>query len=730
MQAAQNFPDIRANMADLQEEPYKIIAFATTVVGVVWFLLLLRSAVLEYGIAPASIWLGSIILSTTAYFGYRLKNSHFRLATYLLIWGMLGAAICIVYALPSPMLTYLFILPIIFGSVLLNNQKGFFLVAITAGVAIFVINMLRIEEITFGVDVGLPLLILALITIATRFSVNNLYTALAWAMNAYERARRNEQIAQERQAQLHQALKALDQAYYNLERSNSLLVIAREEAEASRFLKQQFAQNISHELRTPLSLIIGFSETMATAPETYGDMKWSPILRGDVDQIYQSSKHLSSLIDDILDLAALDAQQFGLDMQEVNLGDLIAETVAVIKGFFDAKGLYLTIDVDPDLPILRLDPTRIRQVLLNLLNNASRFTNEGGVVITTKFLHDAVQISIADTGIGITSQDIPKVFEEFRQVDGSTRRNHEGTGLGIPLSRRLIELHNGRMWLESEPGRGSTFYFTLPIAINGANKHLPKWQGYKPQANGSRTTYRKSVLVLQPGPLLLHTIRRSLGDIDVIEIPEKKMIPQMIETHQPVALVVHDQLDDMGAFTATMPSDLPVVTFPMAGSMGDLQRLQVQAFLIKPIVREDLLTAVSEAGDDIHTIFIIDDNPQQVELASRMLKSTKKAYRTIKCYGGTDVLSRLQEKQPDLVLLDLVMPEMDGKTILEGMRVDPLLANIPVIVTSAYQYQEMGIPRGGQQVRLYREEEFSMAELLTSLQAILNTMPLRMPTSA
>ena len=730
MQAAQNFPDIRTNMADLQEEPYKIIAFSTTVVGVVWFLLLLRSAVLEYGIAPATIWLGSIILSATAYFGYRFKNSHFSLATYLLIWGMLGAVTCIVYALPSPMLTYLFILPIIFGSVLLNSQKGFFFVAITAGVAVFVINMLRLEEISFGVDVGLPLLILALITIATRFSVNNLYTALAWAMNAYERARRNEQIAQERQAQLHQALKALDQAYYNLERSNSLLVIAREEAEASRFLKQQFAQNISHELRTPLSLIIGFSETMATAPETYGAMKWSPILRGDVDQIYQSSKHLSSLIDDILDLAALDAQQFGLDMQEVNLSDLIAETAGVIKGFFDAKGLYLTIDIAPDLPILRLDPTRIRQVLLNLLNNASRFTKQGGVTISVQLLQNAVQISIADTGVGIASQDIPKVFEEFRQVDGSTRRNHEGTGLGIPLSRRLIELHNGRMWLESEPGRGSTFYFTLPIAINVSVNHFPKWQSYQSQANNPITTYRKSVLVLQPGPLLLHTIRRAIGEIDVIEVPEKTLIPQMIDTYQPIALMVHDQLDDLDSLKATIPANLPVITFPMAGSLGDLQRLRVQEFLIKPIVRNNLLTAVSELGDEIQTIFIIDDNPQQVELVSRMLASAEKTYRAIKCYGGTDVLTRLQEQQPDLVLLDLVMPDMDGKTILEGMRADPLLAHIPVIVTSAYQYQEMGVPRGGQQVRLYREEAFSMAELLASLQAILNTMPLRMPMSA
>jgi signal transduction histidine kinase len=163
---------------------------------------------------------------------------------------------------------------------------------------------------------------------------------------------------------------------------NYALIEARSAAEEARRLKAEFAANVSHELRTPLNIIIGFSETMANAPETYASVAWSPALRGDIEQIYQSSRHLSSLIDDILDLSALEVHRLGLTVEETDLQIVIEEAVAVVQDLFRAKKLYLTIQVAPDLPRVRMDTTRIRQVLINLLTNASRFTSVGGVPIT------------------------------------------------------------------------------------------------------------------------------------------------------------------------------------------------------------------------------------------------------------------------------------------------------------------------------------------------------------
>ena len=177
---------------------------------------------------------------------------------------------------------------------------------------------------------------------------------------------------------------------------------------------------------------------MANAPETYQGVSWSPTLRGDVEQIYRSSRHLRSLIDDILDLSALDMHRLGLTFEETSIEAVITEAAAVVQDLFYAKQLYLKVNISPGLPPLHIDATRIRQVLINLLSNASRFTLTGGVTISAQMSGYAVQVAVADTGIGIASQDVSKVFDEFGQVDSTLHREHQGSGLGVPLSKRLL----------------------------------------------------------------------------------------------------------------------------------------------------------------------------------------------------------------------------------------------------------------------------------------------------
>jgi signal transduction histidine kinase/DNA-binding response OmpR family regulator len=616
---------------------------------------------------------------------------------------------------------------IVVASSLMVTHSAIFVVASLAALAYVVVA--RLHGIAgVSVEPVYPVIILIYLTaFAAWLSSRQLHMALAWMQDSYTRASTVVEELREQRLTLTRTLKVLDQAYDRIEKMNYVLIEARSDAEEGRRLKAEFAANISHELRTPLNLIIGFSETMANAPETYGNMTWPSSLRGDVDQIYRSSRHLSALIDDILDLSALDVRQLGFTMEKVNLTDIIKEAVSIVDDLFQAKGLYLKTNILAEIPRLRLDPTRIRQVMLNLLNNASRFTNAGGVTITVQKINNAVQVALTDTGVGIAPQDIPKVFEEFRQIDGSTRRDHEGTGLGIPLSKRLVEFHGGNMWLESEPGQGTTFFFTLPItSVDPLDSARATGQTSTPYARAD-LSYRKGLLVIEPDPLLLRTLRRHIDGYDVIEIEHQHDLPNLIDQHQPVALVVDSQDEKLNLLRTKLSLNLPVIRINMRGSLGIAKELGVYDYLVKPIERQQLLNSMAKLEQKPQKILIVDDDPQLVDLLSRMLQSTENEYRLFKAFGGEDALTRLHRHRPDLMLLDMGMSDVDGLTVLKTMRADEDLAGIPVIVISGQEYSELGGSSGGQTMRMMRQDEFSVIELINCLQCLLDALPLRLP---
>ncbi len=617
---------------------------------------------------------------------------------------------------------------VVVASSLMVPHSGIFIVATLATAADLVVVWLQSAN-GFTVEPAINVIILIYFTaFAAWLSSRQLHMALAWMQKSYTSASNVVEELRERRLALTRTLKALDHAYDRIEKINYVLIEARSDAEEGRRLKAEFATNISHELRTPLNLIIGFSETMANAPETYGNITWPSALRGDVDQIYRSSRHLSTLIDDILDLSALDARRLGFTMEEVDLTNTIKEAVSIVDDLFQAKGLYLRTNIPAELPRLRLDPTRIRQVMLNLLNNASRFTSKGGVTITVQQVNNAVQVVLADTGVGIVPQDIPKVFEEFRQVDGSTRRNHEGTGLGIPLSKRLVEFHGGNMWLESRPGQGTTFFFTLPITtVDPSDIAQSTRQTSIPYARAN-LSYRKGLLVIEPDPLLLRTLRRYIDGYDIIEVEHQNDLPALVDQHQPVALVIDSHDKKLKQLQTKLWPKLPVIGINMRGSLGLAKELGVHDYLVKPIERQQLLNSVAKLEQKVQKILIVDDDPQLVDLLGRMLQSTKNEYRLFKTFGGEDALARLHRHRPDLVLLDMSMPNVDGLTVLKTMRADEDLAGIPVIVISGQEYSELGGSSGGQTLRIIRQDEFSVIELINCLQSLLDELPLRLPT--
>jgi DNA-binding response OmpR family regulator len=335
-----------------------------------------------------------------------------------------------------------------------------------------------------------------------------------------------------------------------------------------------------------------------------------------------------------------------------------------------------------------------------------------------------VQVGVADTGIGIAPQDVSKVFDEFGQVDSTIHRKHEGSGLGVPLSKRLIELHNGRMWLESQPGLGSTFFFTLPTNGGiGSGTELTRsdWSVMAPSG-------RKIVLMVEPDTVLLHMIRRHLSHCEVIEIGLGADLQKLIEQYEPVALIIDQQADDNSgcppALELSIPLNLPVMVVRMQGQLGNARALGVRNFLIKPVIREQLFEAIDNLGHTVHCILIVDDDPSLVELVSRLLQAGSNEYRLLKALGGAEALAYLRYEPVDLVLLDWLMPEVNGLLVLQEMKRIPGLADIPVIVFSG-EYPETIISKEGLDLRLIRSGKSSAFEMINYLEALVDVLPLQ-----
>ena len=235
---------------------------------------------------------------------------------------------------------------------------------------------------------------------------------------------------------------------------------SRQLAEASQH-KSQFLANMSHELRTPLNAILGYTELILD--EVYGETPQK--MRGVLDRIQRNGKYLLGLINDVLDLSKIEAGQLTLALADYSIKDVVYNVFSAVESLANEKKLALRVEMPKDVPVGRGDERRLTQVLLNLVGNAIKFTEEGEVVVKASANNGAYTLAVCDTGPGIATTDQAKLFQEFQQADNSITKKKGGTGLGLAISRRIIEMHGGRIWLESSPGHGSTFAFTVPITV-------------------------------------------------------------------------------------------------------------------------------------------------------------------------------------------------------------------------------------------------------------------------
>ncbi len=510
---------------------------------------------------------------------------------------------------------------------------------------------------------------------------------LRWTWSSYRESLERTQEARERQAELARLTKSLGESYYRLEQLNLELERARRAAQTAQHLKEQFAAAVSHELRTPLNLIIGFCEMMVLSPESaYGQVLPSSY-RSDLEAIYRNSCHISNLIDDILDLSQIDAGRMALHREWTTLHQIADEAVATVETLFRDRELVLQVILPRDLPPLFVDRTRIRQILINWLANAARFTEQGGVTIQARAEADAVVVAVHDTGPGIPPNEQALLFEEFHQV-GQKRWQRGGSGLGLAVSKRFAKLHGGTTWVESALGQGSTFFLKLPLLVDEAVGHdLGGIDWGERLATRVRGRAQPHVLVIDDSGQVRKVFERYLDDYRIVTVDD---VLQSRQQNQdlPLHAVVLGSEEARGRWQTLqweIPNlqDILLVSCPLHTPRRVAEDLGVSEYLVKPVSREQLQAALERLNHAPMSVLIVDDNPEMNRLLLRMIRSLCPDCEVLSADDGQRAIEILRDRRPDVLLLDLLMPLVDGYAVLQAVRTSPELSAVPVIVVTA-----------------------------------------------
>jgi signal transduction histidine kinase/AraC-like DNA-binding protein/ABC-type sugar transport system substrate-binding protein/ActR/RegA family two-component response regulator len=470
-------------------------------------------------------------------------------------------------------------------------------------------------------------------------------------------------------------------------------------AEEANELKSRFLSTVSHELRTPLNLIVGLSGILLQE----GDESDTPLpepCRRDLEQIYANAQHLGGLIGDVLDLASSNAGQLRLANEYVDLGQALSLVAETGRRLAYERGLAWQADLPASGPWVWGDLTRLRQVVLNLVSNAIKFTARGQVRLEVNVNADSVTVAVHDTGLGIPPEEQDAIFDEFRRSERSLTRGYVGLGLGLAICKRLVDMHGGTIGVRSsgEEGAGSTFYFTLPTVQPPATQ-------VQPSAPSELT--EKSTLVLTnragSGPRLEQLLSGRGLDVQMAFMDETPDWLSQVVISPPGVIVV-----DMGAASHQgwgvlkaikghpQTQDLPVLFYASSPQGGSVLQLD---YLTKPIELAELTRAldqqwlVPDTDHDVRTILVVDDDADTLEMHTRIVQAHSHSHRVLMARNGLEALDILQRERVDLVLLDLIMPELDGFGVLEAMREREVTREIPVIVLTGQVLTEKEMAR-------------------------------------
>jgi signal transduction histidine kinase/CheY-like chemotaxis protein len=563
-------------------------------------------------------------------------------------------------------------------------------------------------------------------------STHTLLTATEWSLFSYEQARQGMEEAREHRLELEQVKADLLQSNRELARLSDRLKAMHQVAEEARQAKAEFVANVSHELRTPLNMIIGFSEIITQSPDVYGESVPASLL-ADITAIQRNSEHLSKLVNDVLDLSQVEAGRMALSKAWCSIPDIVTEAMQVARPLFRSKGLVLDCTVSDETPPVFCDATRIRQVLINLLSNSGRLTDRGGVHIEIEPGAREVVVRVTDTGPGISKEDQERIFEPFTHVDGPMRRRQGGSGLGLSISRRFVEMHDGRMDLSSTLGEGTTISFSLPVdrTVDTPGAGGRYWSNpYSDYDTRLRTRPSKApppvvvprYVLLERGGALRRLFMRFAEGADIVSVESARDAVTELGRSPAQALVVNraswPETEGPASLPgiASLPFETPVITCWLPDEEEVDTDLRIIRYLVKPVTREQLLGTLDDLGPDAKQVLLVDDKRDVLRLFSRMLSSSERRYRVVWATNGRRALALMRERRPDVILLDLVMPGKDGFQVLQEKSQDPEIRDIPVAVVSARDPR--GEPIMSDRLTVTRGEGLSARDLLECVRAV------------
>lgn len=468
------------------------------------------------------------------------------------------------------------------------------------------------------------------------------------------------------------------------------LAEARDAATEATTAKSRFLANMSHELRTPLNAVIGITEMLVEDVEEAGTKHMIEPL----ERIARAGRHLLQLINEILDLSKIEAGKLELNYEPVALAALVKDIAGEAEALATKNGNQLVVECPIEIGTIRSDATRLRQIMLNLLSNACKFTDHGQVLLSVGRIRDdigeGVSIRVTDTGIGMTKEQLGKLFQEFSQADSSTTRKYGGTGLGLAISDRLCRMMGGSIEVHSEPGVGTTFTVRLPIDQAGMPDIAPVGAALSTMMHSPVRANR--VLVIDDDATVRDLMRRFLSreGFDVVTASGGKEGLELARELHPSVITLDIFMPDMDGWSVlqalkqdTELSRIPIILMTISDEKQKGFTLGASGYLSKPVDRAQLAELLNRFKRPAATasVLVVEDDQATRELMRRLLVG--EGWRVSVAANGREGLERSSAERPDIVLLDLMMPEMDGFEFIAEFRKDPKFASTPVIVVTA-----------------------------------------------
>ncbi len=473
-----------------------------------------------------------------------------------------------------------------------------------------------------------------------------------------------------------------------VEEANAQLVQANQQLEEASRLKSQFLANMSHELRTPLNSIIGFTNLVLTDEEQppTGDQKEG------LEIVLRNAKNLLALINDILDLSKIEAGKISISPEEFRIDTVTADALATVAPLLGDRPVKLLSEIGSDIPPIFSDAARVKQIVLNLLSNAAKFTEAGHIKIIVRMLEkNFVSLAVEDTGSGVPENYLEVIFEEFRQVDGSNTRKHGGTGLGLAISRKLARMLGGDLTVKSKVGEGSTFTLTLPVFYHVPEKQVRAEAVVVPPTSDATVETNNLIVCIDDDPEVLILLKKHLESegFEFMGVSDSRVALETVRKQKPVLVTLDIMMPNKDGWQLLQElkadpelKEIPVIIHSVVDNKALAVSLGAESFIVKPVEPGKIISVVRKyTGTDGGDILVVDDNEDFTNFLGNLLEKSKFTISTAR--NGIEAVEFLRSRTPSLVFLDLLMPGMDGFGVVEKMYEDERLREVPVVVLTA-----------------------------------------------